>query len=95
MMSEGGEYSISMQALRRRHRRVSNATGTCVLIAFLAVSASHRGDALAADTQDLRAMSRALEALAERVSPAVVQIFTTSQSSGQGVVRTTGDLVTV
>ena len=94
MMSEGGEYSISMQALRRRHRRVSNATGTCVLIAFLAVSASHRGDALAADTQDLRAVS-ALEALAERVSPAVVQIFTTSQSSGQGVVRTTGDLVTV
>src|SRR5262245_30605090 len=39
-------------------------------------------------------LSGALEATAQRVSPAVVEIFTTSYVPGTGLVPTTADLVT-
>ena len=53
------------------------------------------GDAIAqTGVADLARLSDAVETLAAEVSPAVVQIFTTAQSPGQGLVRSTGDLVT-
>ncbi len=42
----------------------------------------------------LAGLSGSLESLAEKVSPAVVQVFTTTDTPGEGIVSTSGDLLT-
>ncbi len=69
----------------------------CLLVLTSAPHADRLADRRVADqagSTDLDGLSDALEALAAQVSPAVVQIFTTAQSPGQGLVPSTGALVT-
>ncbi len=69
----------------------------CLLVLTSAPHAARLADRRVADQAgaiDLDVLSDALEALAAQVSPAVVQIFTTAQSPGQGLVPSTGALVT-
>ena len=51
------------------------------------------GSSLAQPAGDLRELSRTLEALSEQVRPAVVQIVATGYAAGQGVVPSSGALL--
>ena len=66
---------------------------SCFVYIVLFLTLSAEGPPQAQQPADLRELSGTLQALSEKVRPAVVQIFATGYTAGQGLVPSGGDLL--
>src|SRR5689334_9279118 len=71
-----------------------NTKGAAILIAFLLNTSTLFSQAPARAGNAATDLSDSLEATARQVGPAVVEIFTTSYTPGEGMLPRTADLVT-
>ena len=75
-------------------RNRSSSTAVTIAVAALVLSAAAAQAQTKAGGAPVEELSRSTEALAARVSPAVVQIYTTSYVPAAGVVALEADLIT-